>query len=42
MPAIRGAKLVPILDGTSQAPPATIEVAEKDGKKIIPNPEHDR
>jgi hypothetical protein len=43
MPAIRGAKLVPILlDGTSQAPPPTIEVTKKDGKKIIPNPKHDR
>jgi hypothetical protein len=42
MPAIRGANLVPILNGTSQQPPATMEV-DKDGKKIVvPNPEHER
>jgi hypothetical protein len=43
MPAICGANLVPILNGTSQQPPATMEVVYKDGNKsIVPNPEHER
>jgi hypothetical protein len=43
MPAIRGAHLVPILNGTSQQPPTTMEVVDKDGKKsIVSNPEHER
>jgi hypothetical protein len=42
MPAIRGANLVPILNGTSREPSATMEVA-KDGKTTtLPNPEYER
>jgi hypothetical protein len=43
MPAIRGANLVAILNGTSQAPPTTMEVADKDGKTIVlANPEYEK
>ncbi|CAN6278546.1 unnamed protein product [Urochloa humidicola] len=41
LPSIRGAQLIGYLDGTTPAPPKTLE-SEKDGKKlIIPNPEFD-
>jgi hypothetical protein len=43
MPAIRGTNLVPILDGTSRAPPTTVELVDNDGKKTVaPNPEYER
>jgi hypothetical protein len=35
MPAIQGANLVPILDGMSRAPPTTVELIYKDGKKTV-------
>jgi len=41
MPAIRGSNLVAILDGTLQAPRATMKVVKDDKtKEVVPNPEH--
>ena len=43
MPAIRGANLVAILDGTLQASEATVETIKDDKIKVVtPNPEHGR
>ena len=41
LPAIHGAQLMGILDGTTAAPPKVVEI-DKDGKKqIVANPAHD-
>jgi len=41
LPAVRGAKALGILEGTTPEPPQELE-ADVDGKKKkIPNPEHD-
>jgi hypothetical protein len=43
MRAIHGANLVPILNGTSQAPPTTMEIVDKDDNKaIVSNLEYEK
>ena len=42
LPAVRGAKLMRILDGSEPEPPVTLEVVKADGKtEIVENPAHD-
>ncbi|CAN6361752.1 unnamed protein product [Urochloa humidicola] len=42
MPAIRGAQLTSILDGSIPAPEKTIEISNDGKKEIVPNPAYDR
>jgi hypothetical protein len=41
LPALRGAQVMELLNGTDLAPPKTVEIEDRDGKKAqVPNPEY--
>jgi hypothetical protein len=41
LPALRGAQVMELLNGTDLVPPKTVEIEDRDGKKAqVPNPEY--